>query len=146
MNLWLVGGLVALQGCAGTAQDEGSVGMLQQAVDDTANVGGEGEYDGPLCLNNVYNQVYDPTQSLKGKCCVTTTGYVGNLQPLTYNPKVEFCWQSCSHKLKETGVALVAACCSCAARICAADPYCCTTAWDRLCVNEAQADTNCWQP
>jgi hypothetical protein len=46
---------------------------------------------------------------------------------------------SCSHSTLTTGVSLSADCSECADKVCADDPYCCTTAWDSICVSEAQA-------
>jgi len=49
---------------------------------------------------------------------------------------------TCAHPLCGTGVALTAGCdvpplsSSCVADICAVDSYCCTTAWDSVCVDE----------
>jgi len=39
----------------------------------------------------------------------------------------------------DEGGALVASCDSCAAQICDADPYCCNTAWDGVCVSEVNS-------
>jgi Zn-dependent metalloprotease len=46
---------------------------------------------------------------------------------------------TCSHSTCVTGVALVSGCNSCATTVCAADPYCCTTYWDSVCVSETSA-------
>jgi len=43
---------------------------------------------------------------------------------------------SCTHNVCDTGAALDGACDSCAASVCAEDPYCCTTEWDSICVGE----------
>ncbi|HEY6177790.1 MAG TPA: kelch repeat-containing protein, partial [Kofleriaceae bacterium] len=47
---------------------------------------------------------------------------------------------SCPHPLCTPGIALTSGCdgttAGCAASICTADPFCCTTAWDSLCVSE----------
>jgi hypothetical protein len=43
---------------------------------------------------------------------------------------------SCDHGVCTTGDALTASCDPCAAQVCAADAYCCTTAWDSICVGE----------
>lgn len=49
---------------------------------------------------------------------------------------------SCSHSLCDTGPALVNSCdaakADCVSEICAVDPFCCTTAWDGLCVSEVE--------
>jgi hypothetical protein len=43
---------------------------------------------------------------------------------------------TCSHPAYTTGTKLGASCSSCTSAVCAADPYCCNTAWDSLCVSE----------
>lgn len=43
---------------------------------------------------------------------------------------------TCSHAICSTGQALTSGCNSCASTICAQDSYCCTTAWDSVCVSE----------
>jgi hypothetical protein len=43
---------------------------------------------------------------------------------------------NCAHDLCSTGVALTTTCDPCATKVCAADPYCCGTAWDSICVGE----------
>lgn len=45
---------------------------------------------------------------------------------------------SCSHDECDSGDALFSGCSSCAATVCGADPYCCDTAWDIVCVQQAQ--------
>ena len=48
---------------------------------------------------------------------------------------------ACVHPECEAGEALTAECSSCATDVCAADAFCCTTAWDSYCV--AAAETVC---
>lgn len=43
---------------------------------------------------------------------------------------------TCTHSTCATGSKLVSSCDPCAAKICAEDPYCCSTAWDGQCVSE----------
>ena len=43
---------------------------------------------------------------------------------------------TCSHPICSTGGSLTASCDTCAGKVCAADGYCCTTAWDSICVGE----------
>ncbi|AFE07234.1 branched-chain amino acid ABC transporter2C amino acid-binding protein [Corallococcus coralloides DSM 2259] len=45
--------------------------------------------------------------------------------------------QTCAHSECTTGGALTKSCSSCANTVCNADSYCCTTAWDSICVSEA---------
>lgn len=44
---------------------------------------------------------------------------------------------SCAHQELVTGTALSSTCSPSAARVCAQDPFCCTTSWDSICVQEA---------
>ena len=44
----------------------------------------------------------------------------------------------CTHALCSTGGALTGSCDPCAAKVCAADPFCCTSGWDNLCVSGAK--------
>lgn len=52
----------------------------------------------------------------------------------------------CSHPLCTSGAALVANCDDppvspgCVDQICAADPFCCSTDWDSICVRRVQSD------
>lgn len=46
---------------------------------------------------------------------------------------------TCAHPECEAGDALTSGCSSCATKICQADDYCCTTAWDSLCVDAVDA-------
>ncbi|WP_437837092.1 hypothetical protein [Sorangium sp. So ce1153] len=43
---------------------------------------------------------------------------------------------TCGHSICETGAAVPATCDSCVTSICDVDPFCCTNAWDSVCVNE----------
>lgn len=42
----------------------------------------------------------------------------------------------CAHPICAPGGPLEATCDSCATRLCAQDPYCCSSAWDETCVGE----------
>lgn len=55
---------------------------------------------------------------------------------------------TCDHELCETGEPLSASCGDCAAAVCAADDYCCTTKWDVLCLDvvDAECDNLCSGP
>jgi hypothetical protein len=43
---------------------------------------------------------------------------------------------SCAHALCDEGGKLVSSCDPCVAQVCAQDAYCCSTAWDNVCVSE----------
>jgi hypothetical protein len=49
---------------------------------------------------------------------------------------------TCDHPDCSTGDALTPSCDTCAGEICAQDSYCCTTAWDSICVGEAGSICN----
>jgi hypothetical protein len=46
---------------------------------------------------------------------------------------------TCAHPICSTGVDLQSGCDPCATQICAVDSYCCTTAWDSICVGEVSS-------
>lgn len=48
------------------------------------------------------------------------------------------CQPTCAHGVCEPGVALDPTCDECVATVCAVDDFCCTTFWDRVCVEEAE--------
>ncbi len=52
-------------------------------------------------------------------------------------------WQytttTCSHPVCDTGPPLVSGCGDCAKEVCVRDNYCCSVAWDALCVSEASS-------
>jgi hypothetical protein len=43
----------------------------------------------------------------------------------------------CDHDISTTGWPLSKVCGAVVAEVCAADPYCCETAWDQACVDQA---------
>jgi hypothetical protein len=43
---------------------------------------------------------------------------------------------TCGHSICETGAAVSSTCDTCVVNICSADPFCCSTSWDGLCVAE----------
>ena len=49
----------------------------------------------------------------------------------------------CIHSECEVGAGLDSDCSDCAGTICAADPYCCNTEWDNVCVDAALAEASC---
>jgi RHS repeat-associated protein len=52
-------------------------------------------------------------------------------------PKVQC--GNCSHELCSAGAQLDSTCDGCVSRICAVDPFCCSTAWDDICVSEVNS-------
>ncbi|HEX7837952.1 MAG TPA: hypothetical protein VF469_10845, partial [Kofleriaceae bacterium] len=46
---------------------------------------------------------------------------------------------NCSHPICSTGGALTGSCDTCAAKVCAADSFCCSNSWDSICVGEVQS-------
>lgn len=57
-------------------------------------------------------------------------------------PEPEEPGANCAHGLCASGAKLEASCDPCAQTVCAADAYCCSTAWDGICVNEAKTMCN----
>jgi hypothetical protein len=53
------------------------------------------------------------------------------------------CIASCDHDECTEGSPLQASCSVCTQAICDADPYCCTTAWDQVCVNAVASTPVC---
>jgi hypothetical protein len=49
---------------------------------------------------------------------------------------------TCSHPICSTGGSLTGSCDACAGEICSVDSYCCTTAWDSICVSEVASVCN----
>lgn len=45
----------------------------------------------------------------------------------------------CAHDLCTAGAALVSGCDPCVTSVCGADPYCCSTSWDGICVGEVSS-------
>ena len=50
---------------------------------------------------------------------------------------------TCAHPICAPGSALGGSCDVCAGSVCSADPYCCTTAWDSICVGEVGSVCGC---
>ena len=97
---------------------------------------------GALLIDLLYGS--NPDHNLNFYCQPVAAGY-GVCAPCS-NP-LQSCGQnqgsnnnggsnSCDHSPCDSGSALSASCDSCATSVCAADPYCCNTAWDSVCVNE----------
>jgi len=49
---------------------------------------------------------------------------------------------NCAHPICSTGGKLTGSCDTCAAKICAADSFCCNSSWDSVCVGEVQSVCN----
>jgi len=60
-------------------------------------------------------------------------------QPIETTPDAG---DACAHSLCATGTSLTATCDLCATTLCAADPYCCASAWDATCVGEVASICN----
>jgi hypothetical protein len=70
----------------------------------------------PYCCNTSWDSL-----------CVQEVGTICNSQK---------CAGNCAHSPCVVGTILVASCNPCVSSICSADPYCCNTSWDSLCVQE----------
>lgn len=93
------------------------------------------------------------TRDAAGKCQgLPRNGLTGLVFPSTAwekvgpkpapQPEPEEPGASCAHGLCANGAKLESSCDPCAATVCAADAYCCSTAWDGICVNEAKTMCN----
>ncbi|NOK37135.1 hypothetical protein HMI49_28450 [Corallococcus exercitus] len=98
-------------------------------------------------------EVFDPTATCapttctaQGKNCGTLSdgcggtlscGTCGSGQTCGSNNVCTPNAPACSHNVCTAGTALVKTCSSCVNTVCTRDSYCCTTAWDSVCVNEA---------
>jgi hypothetical protein len=60
----------------------------------------------------------------------------------TCHAQIEERSDPCTHDRCVTGLPLTGTCTSCTAQICAVDPFCCTSAWDGICVNETRTVCN----
>lgn len=80
-------------------------------------------------------------------CCNTTSGAwddvcMGATADALYATECNpICAGGCAHDECVAGPPLDATCSACAGAICAADPFCCDTDWDSLCVDDAVANT-----
>ncbi len=83
-------------------------------------------YDGPTGIGTPNASLFasggGTTSSSSGGGTTSSTGSGGG--------------STCTHPICTAGVKLTKACDPCAASICAADPYCCGTKWDSICVGE----------
>jgi len=55
------------------------------------------------------------------------------------NPVTGLATGTCSHDICAEGDKLANTCDPCVTRVCAADAYCCSTAWDSICVGEVKS-------
>ncbi|MHA7629961.1 hypothetical protein [Corallococcus sp. M7] len=53
---------------------------------------------------------------------------------------------SCSHDVCTSGTVLSNSCGTCANKVCTIDPFCCNSAWDSICVSEANSHCVITQP
>lgn len=89
------------------------------------------------------------SKDANGKCIGgTRTGLTGLVFPSNAwenvgpkpapEPEPEDPFLACGHSLCASGAKVAKQCHSCATTVCAVDAYCCSTAWDGICVNEAK--------
>lgn len=77
----------------------------------------------PYCCTTTWDATcVGEVASICGKTCTTTQTDAGG--------------STCSHPICAAGVALSAACDTCATQLCGQDPYCCAVTWDATCVGE----------
>jgi hypothetical protein len=93
-----------------------------------------GECDTGAALTNGCDACVTKICAADSYCCTTSwdsicVGEVGSICG-------QSCTLKCAHDECKTGTNLTSGCDACVTQICAADAYCCSTSWDRLCVNE----------
>ncbi len=91
-----------------------------------------------FCCTVAWDQAcVNEAQSMCGTTCATCgNGTCEAGETPTTCP--QDCQPDCAHDVCDPGVPLEPACDSCAATVCAADAFCCTTFWDRICVQESE--------
>ncbi|MBW2458047.1 MAG: hypothetical protein JRI68_26315 [Deltaproteobacteria bacterium] len=85
-----------------------------------------GSHPGEPCGNNVCQ----PTEFCCNPSCGICAPHGGACIEIA-------CMPECGHDECALGDALTANCSPCATDVCAIDPYCCSTSWDQICVQEA---------
>jgi hypothetical protein len=99
---------------------------------------------GQTCTNNVCTACTPTTCSALGKNCGSVSNGCGGTLSCGTCAAGQTCTNNvcttpppsgtCAHSQCTTGAKLTSGCTSCVASICAVDPYCCSTAWDSICV------------
>lgn len=89
-------------------------------------------------LNGACNWCVDEICKVDSYCCLYgwDSICVGEVQSVCNSVQCDAAAPACLHSQCMTGAALGSSCHWCAATICTVDPYCCTTAWDSICVWE----------
>ncbi len=109
--------------------EAGELGCIE---DPCESIAPEGQCDGDVAVRCTRPEegprrvVSTDCADLGGSCAVTGDG-------------VECVGIECAHEVCTEGVALSDECNDCVTAVCDVDPYCCTVAWDEICVGEAGA-------
>jgi len=92
-----------------------------------------------LSANGTTTLTLTPGTAAPGTYGVTVTGTrTGETETTSVNWTIASA-QTCSHDLCTSGSKLTSGCDPCVTQICAADSYCCTTAWSSVCVAEVSS-------
>ena len=96
---------------------------------------------GDTCSSAGQCQATGCTPNCAGKTCGSdgcggSCGTCGSGQTCGSSGTCQGGSNTCDHPICSTGGALTGSCDACAGNICAQDSYCCTTAWDSICVGE----------
>lgn len=95
-----------------------------------------------VALNAACNWCTDEICRADSFCCTTAWDSicVGEVESVCRGMQCPVAAPACAHTLCTMGAALDATCDTCAARVCAADSYCCTRAWDSVCVTDVSIE------
>ncbi|KAJ3230008.1 Fungalysin/Thermolysin Extracellular metalloproteinase 5 [Chytriomyces hyalinus] len=97
---------------------------------------------GSLAVNGgSYTNSFDIPSTCSGTAASTTTAKASTATTTkaattTSKAATTTAASTCAHSICSTGIKLTSTCSSCAAKICAADSYCCNNSWDSTCVGE----------
>ncbi|UQA62117.1 hypothetical protein [Polyangium aurulentum] len=110
------------------------------------------EVEPPKCGDNICDTISgESCSTCAADCGACPTCGDGVCDPMTENCQscaadCGSCGGTCDHDTCTTGGPLDPSCDKCTAAICAVDPFCCTSAWDGICVNQVQTvcgDSSC---
>lgn len=140
--------------CCTTEWDNVCVKAVDQLCTTTCGGGGGSKCDhGPCEQGGPMSPQCSPCVEIVCKedpyCCNQASGEWDNLCVDRAASKAECasqCQGACAHDECSAGAALVSSCSPCATKVCADDPFCCSTEWDSWCVDGAKGVAECGCP
>ena len=139
--------------CCESSWDDVCVGEVESICGATCGGGGECAHDqceaGVALDPAVCGECVGNICAVDSFCCTNSwddvcVGEVATICGATCGGGAE-----CEHGMCETGTPLVSTCDECVGNICAADPFCCDSGWDGICVGEVESicgSTECNAP